>query len=63
MLLLDSSRYGKMMKDLFEETVKWNLEMNLGDILKEETALEELKTKISRSRLSEMTVKQPALKK
>ena len=51
------------MKDLFEETVKWNLEMNLGDILKEETALEELKTKISRSRLSEMTVKQPALKK
>lgn len=63
MLLVDSSRYGKMMKDLFEETVKWNLEMNLGDILKEETALEELKTKISRSRLSEMTVKQPALKK
>ena len=62
-LLVDSSRYGKMMKDLFEETVKWNLEMNLGDILKEETALEELKTKISRSRLSEMTVKQPALKK
>lgn len=60
-LLVDSSRYGKMMKDFFEETVKGNLEMNLGDISKGETALEELRTKIPRSRLSEMTVKEPAL--
>ncbi len=63
-LALENSRYGKIMKDYFKETVQGGLDnINLGDIRKGESVLEELKGKIPRSKLSEMNVKEPPLDK
>ena len=39
------------------------MDVNLGDIRKGESVIEELRTKIPRSKLSEMNIKEPALNK
>ena len=38
-LSMESSRYGKMMKDFFKETIDGSLDVNLGDIRKGESVV------------------------